>query len=131
MGKPAAKLGDTITATDTHIVMMPSPGGPIPTPMPFPFLGVVSGELSKDVMINGVPAATVGSTAINAPPHIPPAPGTFQKPPSNQAKIITGSSTVLINGKPAARSGDIAVTCNDPVDLPVGTVISSGNVFIG
>jgi uncharacterized Zn-binding protein involved in type VI secretion len=49
----------------------------------------------------------------------------------NQGEIITGSATVLINGKPAARAGDTARTCNDPVDLPVGTVIAVGTVLIG
>lgn len=131
MGNPAARLGDTISATDIHIVMMPSPGGPIPVPTPMPFFGLITGNLSRDVMINGFPAATVGSTAFNTPPHIPTPPGTFQRPPSNQATIMTGSSTVFINGKPAARSGDLAITCNDPMDLPYGTVTASGNVLIG
>jgi uncharacterized Zn-binding protein involved in type VI secretion len=59
--------------------------------------------------------------------------GPFQKPPTNQGKIIIGSTTVMINGKPAARMGDTAMTCNDPVDLPVGQVVVSGpcKVMIG
>ena len=36
MGQPAAKQGDQIVATDTHIVLVPSPGGPVPTPLPHP-----------------------------------------------------------------------------------------------
>ena len=42
-----------------------------------------------------------------------------------------GSPTVFINNKPAARNGDQAMTCNDPVDAPVGTVIAVGRVMIG
>ena len=42
-----------------------------------------------------------------------------------------GSATVLINGKMAARNGDTALTCNDPVDMPVGTVVAAGTVMIG
>jgi uncharacterized Zn-binding protein involved in type VI secretion len=42
-----------------------------------------------------------------------------------------GSSTVFINGKAAARNGDTALTCNDPADLPAGTIIATGTVFIG
>jgi uncharacterized Zn-binding protein involved in type VI secretion len=53
------------------------------------------------------------------------------KPPSNRATIIKGSATVFINGKLAARSGDTAMTCNDPVDAPVGTVVAVGTVMIG
>lgn len=34
VGKPAAKQGDRVVGVDTHIVMIPSPGGPVPTPVP-------------------------------------------------------------------------------------------------
>ena len=38
---PAAKQGDRVQAMDTHIVMVPSPGGPVPTPTPgHPFSGI-------------------------------------------------------------------------------------------
>ena len=133
MGQPAAKQGDRIVATDTHIVMVPAPPGPpLPTPLPHPFTGIVNGNLSSDVNIMGMPAATVDSTADNTPPHIPTPPGTaFQKPPANKGTIKLGSPTVKINGKMAARHGDIAETCNDPADLPVGQVIAAGTVFIG
>jgi uncharacterized Zn-binding protein involved in type VI secretion len=130
MAQPAAKQGDRIQAVDTHIIMVPSPGGPVPTPLPHPFNGILLQNLSPTVKIMGMPAATVGSIAINTPPHIPQG-GPFQKPPTNQGRIITGSATVFINGKPAARNGDQAMTCNDPVDLPVGTVIAVGTVLIG
>ena len=39
MGQPAAKQGDQVIATDIHIVMIPSPGGPVPTPLPNPVRG--------------------------------------------------------------------------------------------
>jgi uncharacterized Zn-binding protein involved in type VI secretion len=42
-----------------------------------------------------------------------------------------GSQTVKINGKAAARSGDSVRTCNDPADLPVGTIVAVGTVMIG
>jgi uncharacterized Zn-binding protein involved in type VI secretion len=133
MGQPGAKMGDQITAVDTHIVMVPSPPGPpVPTPLPHPFAGIINGGLSNNVNIMGKPAATVDSTADNAPPHVPTPPGTsFQKPPSNKATIKIGSPTVKINGKRAARNGDKAETCNDPSDLPVGTVVAVGTVLIG
>jgi uncharacterized Zn-binding protein involved in type VI secretion len=130
MGQPAAKQGDQIVATDTHIIMIPSPGGPVPTPLPHPFTGIIDGSLSRDVKIMGMPAAVVGSTATNTPPHIPQG-GPFQSPPANRGEIMLGSMTVKINGKFAARSGDTAKTCNDPADLPVGTVVAAGTVLIG
>jgi uncharacterized Zn-binding protein involved in type VI secretion len=133
MGQPAAKQGDQIVAVDTHIVMVPAPPAPpAPTPLPHPFTGMISGGLSADVKIMGKPAAVVGSTADNSPPHLPTPPGaSFQKPPTNKATIQIGSPTVKINGKPAARAGDKALTCNDPADLPAGTVVAVGTVMIG
>lgn len=130
MSKPAAKMGDKVLATDIHIIMIPSPTGPIPTPLPHPFTGTIMGGCSTNVLIMGQPAATVGSTATNIPPHIPQG-GPFQRPPTNQGTIIMGSATVLINNKPAARAGDTALTCNDPADLPVGSVVAVGTVLIG
>lgn len=133
MGAPAAKQGDQIVAVDTHIVMVPAPPGPpVPTPLPHPFAGQLNGGLSSDVKIAGMAAATVDSTADNTPQHIPTPPGTsFQNPPKNKGTIKVGSATVKINGKAAARAGDMAETCNDPSDLPVGNVVAAGTVLIG
>jgi uncharacterized Zn-binding protein involved in type VI secretion len=132
MGQPAAKQGDQIVAVDTHIVMVPSPGGPVPTPLPHPFMGLLNDGLSADVKIMGRPAAVAGSTADNSPPHVPTPPGiTFQKPPTNKATVQLGSLTVKINGKAAARNGDKALTCNDPSNLPIGTLVAVGTVMIG
>lgn len=132
MGQPAAKQGDQVVAVDIHIVMVPSPGGPVPTPLPHPFSGMLDGSLSTDVMIMGRAAATVGSTARNQPPHIPTPPGTsFQIPPTNQATILRGSATVMINGKPAARAGDQTQTCADPVPNMGANLIAAGTVYIG
>ncbi len=132
MSKPAAKQGDQVVAIDMHIVMIPSPGGPVPTPLPHPFSGMLDGGLSQDVFIMGMPAATVGSTANNMPPHLPTPPGTvFQIPPTNQARILMGSATVLINGKPAARAGDQTQTCADPMPNMTANLIATGNVLIG
>jgi uncharacterized Zn-binding protein involved in type VI secretion len=130
VGQPAAKQGDRVVSTDVHIVMIPSPGGPIPTPLPHPFVGVLDGSLSSDVNVEGKPAAVQGSTASNTPSHIPQG-GPFQTPPANKATIQLGSGTVLINGKPAARTGDTALTCHDPADAPTGTVVAAGTVLIG
>jgi uncharacterized Zn-binding protein involved in type VI secretion len=131
MAPPAARQNDPVTATDTHILLVPSPGGPVPTPTPLPFAGKLLTGLSTDVLVNGLPAAVAGSVAQNLPPHVP-AGGSFSKPPTNQGRVVTGSPTVLVNGKPFARAGDPVLTCNDPVDLPVGTITAgSTNVMVG
>lgn len=130
--QPAAKQGDKIQAVDTHIVMVPSPGGPIPTPTPgHPFMGTINGGVATNVMVGGAPVALVGSTATNTPPHIPIGGPTFQMPPTNQATIVMGSTTVLANGKGVARNGDQAGTCDDIVPAPHGMVIAVGTVLVG
>lgn len=127
MGMPAAKKGDRIVGVDMHMVQLPNA---VVTTVPMPFNGIIDNGLSSDVYIGGQPAATVDSTATNTPSHIPTG-GTFVNQPSNKATIKIGSTSVYINNKAAARSGDTANTCNDPSDLPSGSVVAAGTVFIG
>src|SRR5687768_16229795 len=105
MGLPAANGNSTVVAVDIHLVMVPTPGGPVPTPLPHAFNGRIDGGLITSVKIGGQPAAVVGSTASNSPGHVPTPPGTsFQKPPANKGTVFMGSATVKIGGKAAARS---------------------------
>jgi uncharacterized Zn-binding protein involved in type VI secretion len=125
MGQPAANSAATVTAVDTHLVMVPTPGGPVPTPLPHVFNGMFTGGLVANVLIAGQPAVVVGSVASNQPPHLPAPPGaSFQVPPKNSGTVQTGSTGVLIGGQAAARHGDPVRTCNDPVDAPVGQIVS-------
>ena len=101
---PAAKQNDQIIGVDIHIIMIPSPTGPIPTPLPHPFAGMINGETVPTVKIMGMPAAVLGSTATNNPPHIPQG-GAFQIPPMNRSKIITGSANVFIGSGSGGGSG--------------------------
>jgi uncharacterized Zn-binding protein involved in type VI secretion len=130
--QPAARQNDPVMGTDIHILLVPSPGGPVPTPTPLPFSGQLMTALSTDVLINSRPAAVQGSIAQNMPPHICPPPASFSKPPTNQGRVIIGSPTVLVNGKPLARLGDQVATCNDPVDAPTCTITAgSPDVLVG
>lgn len=108
---------------DTHVVLIPSPAGPIPTPIPMPFAGPLSRNLSTTVFIDGDPAAVVGSVADNMPPHIPVG-GPFQTPPSNEGTVKQGSATVFVDDVALARAGDPVDCCNYPVDLPTGQIIA-------
>lgn len=129
MGQPAAKQGDRIQAMDTHLIQPPPPATPVLVPGHV-FSGIIDGSLSADVNIEQRPAATLNSTATNTPSHMPIG-GSFVNPPTNRGQIIAGSATVFINGKPAARAGDRALTCNDPLPMPVGTVVANSTVLIG
>jgi uncharacterized Zn-binding protein involved in type VI secretion len=132
MPQPAARENDPVVGIDTHIVMVPSPGGPVPTPTPLPFAGKLASSLSEDVLINGFKAATKDSIADNSPAHIPPPGTTFQTPPKDKGKVTIASTTVLVNGKGLARVGDPVETCNDPADAPVSQIMAgSMNVMAG
>ena len=132
MGLPAATANHQVIAVDTHLQMVPTPGGPVPTPLPAPFSGILDGGLDQTVKIAGQAAAVKGSTASNQPAHLPTPPATaYQNPPKNNGTVDMGSATVTIGGKAAARATDPVKTCNDPSDLPVGQIISAGTVLIG
>ena len=60
------------------------------------FTGEISGACSGNVGINGLAAATVGSTTTERDGCCG----------SSQGEVASGSGTVGINGKAAARSGD-------------------------
>jgi len=133
MGAPAVGQDANVVAVDTHIVLVPTPGGSVPTPLPHPFSGTVTSATVPTVKIGGRPAATVDSLAQANPPHVATPPGVaFQSPPANQGTVTRGSSTVTIGGKGAARVGDSVTTCNDPTDQQVGTIVGPvGTVSIG
>lgn len=131
MGMPAATQGAQVVGVDVHIVMVPTPGGPVPTPLPHPFAGALQNGLALTVRIGGKPAATVDSIAVNSPAHLPTPPGTsFQRPPANQGVVAAGSATVRLGGRAAARVGDPVRTCNDPADAPVGTIVGPGGTVM-
>lgn len=133
MGQPIATVSSQVVGVDTHIVMVPTPGGPVPTPLPHPFNGLIQTATPMTVLSGGQPVATLDSVAINQPPHLPTPPGTmFQKPPANQGTVAVASTTVLAGGKGVARVGDQVRTCNDPADAPVSTIVGpAGTVLVG
>src|SRR3569833_1154673 len=95
--QPAAKRGDRIAAVALHVVMVPVGSSLVPTQLPHLFSGVLKGGLSSNVNIMKKPAATVDSTADNAPAHVPTSPGTsFQTVPKNKRRITQGSGTLYI-----------------------------------
>ena len=93
MGKPAAKINDM------HACPMQTPATP-----PIPHVG---GPLltrgTPLVLVGGLPAATLSSSAVCVGP-----PDT----------IMVGSTKVLIGGKPAARLGDSSAHGERSVGAP-------------
>lgn len=136
---------DPVLGLDTHIVGVPAPPAPapIPTPIPMPFVGMVfdpaglaiGAAISMAlgggpglVLVNGLPVTNCGTNVTNklTMPHLP-APGvTFIPPPtpSNDALLFFGSLNATLGGSYGVRLGDIALSCNDPVRLPVSAVLA-------
>ena len=132
----AAKFFDAVVGVDIHMVMVPTPAGPVPTPLPHPFVGYVwdpagaamGGILGGGVvLVNGLPAANTGTAVKALARHFPTPPGVSFAPndiPGNEGSIVTGSKTVSFGGSSAARFGSMVSTCNFPVNLPTSVCMA-------
>ena len=129
MGQPAAVSGDQVNAVcSLHLMPNPASGAPQPSP-PLPFAAPITLGVCPTVQICGKPAVVLGATGLNTPPHVGLHPADpFFAPPTQQAVIAAGSSSVLLGGTPAARTGDSATCCGQPTGTLVG---SAATVLIG
>lgn len=103
---PAVKAMDPVMGVDIHIVLIPTPAGPVPTPLPHPFVGMMFDPMDflpfvgATVKVNAMPRCIAGSCGKAIPPHIPMG-GPFQMPPSSECEAFMGSATVLMDGDAA------------------------------
>lgn len=135
----AAKWGDVVLGIDIHQVMVPTPGGPVPTPMPHAFFGVVFDPLGAAisaaisaavggggaVLINGMPAGNTG-TEVSGLGHTPTPPGTaFSRDdiPADRGTLVTGSKTVIFGGTSQSRTGSTVMSCSYPISLPTSVCL--------
>lgn len=110
MSPAAAKAGDKIEVKEMHPVQK----GNSTVPTTFTFTAIINGNLSKNVLIEGDAAATIGSTATQDADHSPEdSAATITPPPLNTGTVTSGSGSVLINGKAAARHRDSASGCTN------------------
>jgi uncharacterized Zn-binding protein involved in type VI secretion len=116
MGAPAIVLGDKVTGI-CPVHQIPNPaafGAPTPGP-PMPFSAPLMLDLTTTVMIGGKPAAVLGSSGFNTPPHIGlHLSDPFMMPPTQVGRVLSGSTTVLIGGKPAATTQSQSQMCTSP-----------------
>ena len=128
MGTPAICMNDRITGMcPIHQIPNPASGVPQPAP-PMPFSAPLLQGLETTVLIGGQPAAVLGSSGMNTPPHVGlHASDPFMAPPMQQGRVVSGSPTVLIGGKPAANVSANATCCATP-----GTLVPSvATVLVG
>ncbi|ATB35060.1 hypothetical protein CYFUS_000472 [Cystobacter fuscus] len=133
---------DPVLGLDIHIVLMPTPAGPVPTPIPQPFVGLVFDPVGLAmgaamgmalgsgpglVLVNNLPVTNAGTAVTNllTLPHLPVPGVAFAKgKPGNDAELFFGSLNVSLGGSLGVRLGDIALSCSDPVRLPTSLVLA-------
>jgi hypothetical protein len=115
---PAAKHFDPVLGVDIHIILIPTPVGPVPTPLPHPFVGIIMDPfdyapiIGATVMVNNIPRAQAGTAGIAVPPHIPMG-GPFAKPPGNECEMFMGSTIVEVDGDAFSYLALPAISCHD------------------
>src|SRR5688500_10148156 len=118
---------DPVLGVDIHIVLVPTPAGPVPTPVPMPFVGMVfdpvglamgaaigmaTGGGPGLVLVNHMPVTNAGTNVTNklTMPHLPVPGVAFAKGlPGNDAELFFGSLNVKLAGSLGVRLGDIAM----------------------
>src|SRR5690606_24221522 len=119
----AAKHLDPIVGVDVHIILIPTPAGPVPTPIPNPYVGMVFDPfdylpfLGATVYINGLPRAQAGTGGIALVPHLPLGGPFGPPPPTNESEVFMGSSTVAVDGDAQSHLGLPVLSCQS-VGMP-------------
>ncbi|HKG19508.1 MAG TPA: PAAR domain-containing protein [Candidatus Limnocylindrales bacterium] len=113
MSAPAIVQGDRIMGVcPGHFVGAPqTPAGPQP------FSAPLTMGLIQSVQVGGKPAAVLGSSGYNSPPHPVPLTDPFAAPMMQVGRVLSGSPTVLIGGKPAANAQSSCLCCATPGQL--------------
>ena len=128
MGAPAIVMNDQIQGVcGIHQIPNPASGVPQPGP-PMPFSAPITVGVVTTVVIGGQPAAVLGCTGYNFPPHVGlHATDPFMAPPMQVGRILSGSATVMIGGQPAATQTSQALCCATPGSLvPTVTTVLIG-----
>lgn len=128
MGAPAIVMGDKVTGLcPIHLIPNPATGAPQPGP-PMPFSAPLTMGTVANVLIGGKPAAVMGSSGVNTPPHVGLHPSDpYMVPPMQVGRVVSGSPTVMFGGQPAASATASCTCCATPGQL-VPTVVT---VLIG
>lgn len=143
----AAKHFDIVMGIDIHIILIPTPAGPVPTPLPHPFVGIMFDPNDYDVAGMAMAAAAdMGLTpVIELGKVVAGAIGKAKSMlPSEKAKELIekarnagkaalgitppkpGPASVKINGLPRVKCGSIGKAL--PPHIPMGGPFQKGKV---
>lgn len=123
---PANKHMDPVMGIDIHVTMIPSPAGPIPTPLPYPFVGMVFDPMDyipiigSTINVNKMPRGnSTTSGMLGTKVHIPMG-GPFMMAPTigHDSSNFFGSNRVVANGSYMSPSGYMVMSCND-IGMPL------------
>lgn len=136
---PAAKVGDQVLGSCTHVYASTTPGPPVGNPVPtpvtlvLPFVGKIV-SFDPSVMIGGMPAVTAPAQVVNTAIHSPVGGGSIPGPAApvttNVATITEGSSNVLVGGKPLVRTGNKVQMPACGLTAPATVVGTAANVMV-
>ncbi|WP_149304100.1 DUF6531 domain-containing protein [Pareuzebyella sediminis] len=128
-----------VLGIDIHFVLVPTPAGPVPTPLPHPFIGMVLDPMDyippfnlpvpfigpvpigSRTKVNGLHKGNAGTAGIlNALIHLPIGGPTFATPPliNHDSSNFFGSTRVNAEGSYMTPAGFMVMTCND-IGMPL------------
>lgn len=114
----AAKHFDPILGIDVHIILIPTPAGPVPTPLPNPYVGMAMDPfdyaplIGGTVYVNGMMRAQAGTGGVATVPHIPMGGPFGPPPPTNESEVFMGSMTVASDGDAQSYFGLPVLSCS-------------------
>lgn len=123
---PASRHLLPVIGVDIHIVLIPTPAGPIPTPIPHPYIGLVFDpmdyipKIGATVNVNFIPRGNAGTGGmLGSKVHIPMG-GPFAMAPTigHDSNNFFGSNRVTAEGSYFSAAGFMVMTCND-VGMPL------------
>ncbi|HEY6058434.1 MAG TPA: PAAR domain-containing protein, partial [Candidatus Limnocylindrales bacterium] len=109
---PAIVMGDKVTGICPNHLIPAAAGAPVPGP-PMPFSAPLTLGTVATVLIGGKPAAVMGSSGFNTPPHVGIT-DPFTPPPMQIGRVVAGSATVMFGNQPAASATSSCTCCVVP-----------------
>ncbi|MBL7772587.1 MAG: AHH domain-containing protein [Chitinophagaceae bacterium] len=127
------KMFDFIAGVDIHMTFIPTPAGPVPTPLPYPFMAMIFNPMdliSSTTKVNNMAIATSGSDGmLTVPPkaHIPFGTGFTMAPTiGHDQKMFFGCLNTFSDGSFIAAGPFMVMSCND-FGLPLSVSPSKGS----